>query len=1677
MNLKTNLLALLLLIIGTVALNAQTQTPVAVYTGVCGSQYYRIPAIVTANNGDLLFFNDDRKNNNSDVGRRDNSTDGIDLLVKRLSYNSTNGSYTTSFTSSQNITPNKSQYYYCYGDPAVVVDRESGNVLVLTIGGEGASTNVWYKNKTSFVIKSADNGQTWSSPVQVSLPTITDDYNVTGFFFASGRILQSKVIKKQGASYYRIYSALLYTGNNNGTGPNYNKVFYSDDFGTTWNLLGGTYAQTSADEAKLEELPNGDLILTTRKGGGRYINKFTYTDTATAAGSWGSYGLDYAFTGGCAINGDMLTMTAYRTNDNQEVTLLLQSTATGTPNSNATTTDKNGRYNIKIFYHEIDNNTTAADLTSGWTATTFTLPNTSVFGGYSAMTLQADDKIGVYYEGNTSLCASAGNDFSNLYYIAYTLEQLTGNAYTLTDPNPPVVVVPDVEVPDGIVPIYRWQGIYSDRWSDPLNWTVINAVNNTPLARGMVPPTPDANSNVKIEAPGDNEYNPVLEAPLTIKNLYVAPGAAIGNQYWLRVSEKVYTDVEIPTNQWVRMSMPLRDTYSGDMYTTEQGGVIPTDFFAGATYNPTEGNTGHNRVFPYAIYQRVFSDAVNVMTDDQTGTEVRQLNSSWSVPYNDLAAKYQVAEGFDLWAPSTEATATFRFPSATDEYAYYYSNGNASTRKETVNHAASGTMAYGNSGNGVMDVTLTRASRANGTDGNGVPMYAVGNPSFSYLDIAEFIRVNAYGASHSGNASVVGNITPYVYKYNEDNPGSTGEAGETIYFLDNNKSLYTVNATTVSNTAIPTEGTTPVAADALEKFVAPTRGFRVMAGQAEVSAVEPKLIGNYSTSNFKIAPMRYGTTTALTGGTNTYSYISSLAPNSTGEYTTTLTISLGSTPDEVIMNGFCVSNVLVGKVDPIEQTITVKGGSVVGWQTDNSTWKAPTVTSGTRSTNRLIYAWDGESKSTTAEQIGASGSTRYYTEYASNLSADNDIVFDYTVASDGQIQITCRSGFAIYTIADNNATVSGVSSRDYPLSYMTVNYTGTSETSYHYPLTFNVYESFSATTTRTTTEDSYICPEMFGTYKYKIGTKSGANSDVPASNTEHSFSILPIEGAYDVVRITDFYAGTNTDYSHDGILGYITPSGSTYTLTIPSAQVVAYGLTGQFSQYRTLYKRKNGEGGRSADPNILTWNADEKVLIMEKRGTSYDQFQISGYDANGNSYLAEGLSVTIQEEGPAEPSGPTATEINAVSIQKNLLLYNNDYYLSVNASGTQNAVNNQTNALNNNDCYFQLESAAYSKYYIKNSNGWYLTVTTSGSGNSMKATTSWVQTSSNATSLNVDVQSDGFYVRYSTTNSKNFYFNINKNNLQLQASTTSPGTISLWKFYEVTSGSTSGGSTTVTALPQTAPYSGGSSTTDPTVGQFEVGSNYEAINLKFTPAMFNANPGNTPSASSAPRKTAAQGSTMASVTLKDGNRTANTLITRRENGHNGYNAFEDASLIDVNDNAKSIATLAGNQMVAVNTLGDTTAVQLVLNNANGNVALTFDNLAALGSNARLFDATTGSETPLDANHQELTVNMTVNDSPLRYSIIWDVVSGTEEVELPMTDGDLWFKALSTAKGTIKVVSSENMASVRLYDSTGKLVGSKVNAQNETMFEYLLSGIYVVEVSNGSETQSMKVNVK
>ncbi len=81
--------------------------------------------------------------------------------------------------------------------------------------------------------------------------------------------------------YYCVYTVLCTRSGN--------RILYSDEFGQTWKVLGRDLAEAApyGDEAKIEELPDGNVLLSSRAMGGRHINIYTYEDKKTATGSWG----------------------------------------------------------------------------------------------------------------------------------------------------------------------------------------------------------------------------------------------------------------------------------------------------------------------------------------------------------------------------------------------------------------------------------------------------------------------------------------------------------------------------------------------------------------------------------------------------------------------------------------------------------------------------------------------------------------------------------------------------------------------------------------------------------------------------------------------------------------------------------------------------------------------------------------------------------------------------------------------------------------------------------------------------------------------------------------------------------------------------------------------------------------------------------------------------------------------------------------------------------------------------------------------------------------------------------------------------------------------------------------------------------------------------------------------
>lgn len=313
-----------------------------------------------------------------------------------------------------------------YGDPAIVADCENDNdVLVISVTGNTIYAYATRENPNRIARHySHDGGLTWDEPEEITedIYTLFDEGNVVqSMFVGSGKICQSKTVKV--GSHYRLYAALC-------AKPNGNRVIYSDDFGKSWKALGGASALPvpSGDEPKCEELPDGRVLISSRCGGGRYYNIYSFTNTATAEGEWGEQTYSSSSNKGIAIggnstNGEILIVPAVRNEDGAEVYVALQSVPMAA-----------SRSNVGIFYKELaaaDDWQDEASFAGNWDGAYQVSTTTSA---YSTMCLQKDDKIGFFFEENYRYIGKKdghNNDGYDGIYTPISLEQITDKAYSV----------------------------------------------------------------------------------------------------------------------------------------------------------------------------------------------------------------------------------------------------------------------------------------------------------------------------------------------------------------------------------------------------------------------------------------------------------------------------------------------------------------------------------------------------------------------------------------------------------------------------------------------------------------------------------------------------------------------------------------------------------------------------------------------------------------------------------------------------------------------------------------------------------------------------------------------------------------------------------------------------------------------------------------------------------------------------------------------------------------------------------------------------------------------------------------------------------------------------------------------------------------------------------------------
>lgn len=243
-----------LLVFTSMVLNAQTETHtiadgVIVYQDLFnaaeteGVECFRIPAIITAPNGDLIAAIDERIPGCGDL----KFSKDINIVIKRSSDNGK--------TWSDMETVVDLPYGQSASDPSLIVDRDTKEIFMFyNYMDLDKEKDVYYFQ----VVKSSDNGKTWTRPEDITSQIAKEEWHKDFKFITSGRGIQTRNGK------------LLHTMVNLNSGLH---LFASDDHGKSWYLI-DTPIQP-ADESKVIELADGSWMINARvnNAGMRYVHR------------------------------------------------------------------------------------------------------------------------------------------------------------------------------------------------------------------------------------------------------------------------------------------------------------------------------------------------------------------------------------------------------------------------------------------------------------------------------------------------------------------------------------------------------------------------------------------------------------------------------------------------------------------------------------------------------------------------------------------------------------------------------------------------------------------------------------------------------------------------------------------------------------------------------------------------------------------------------------------------------------------------------------------------------------------------------------------------------------------------------------------------------------------------------------------------------------------------------------------------------------------------------------------------------------------------------------------------------------------------------------------------------------------------------------------------------------
>lgn len=321
-----------------------------------GVSCYRIPAIVTAPNGDLIASIDQRVPGCGDL----KWSKDINIIARR--------SLDNGKTWSAIETVVDFPFGQSASDPSMIVDEVTNEIfLFYNFMDLDKEKDVYYLH----VVKSSDNGKTWSQPVDITSQIAKPEWHGDFKFITSGRGIQTSTGK------------LLHCMVNLNSGMH---LFGSDDHGKSWHFIDSPISP--ADESKVVELADGSWMVNARANG----KGMRYVHVSSDQGkTWETRAEEQLVDPGC--NGSIIRYTSIE--DGYKKNRLLFSNANSAK----------GRVNmtVRVSYDEGETWTEGRTIYEGGSA-------------YSSLTILENGDIAVFFEQD---------DYTKNPFVSFSLKWLT----------------------------------------------------------------------------------------------------------------------------------------------------------------------------------------------------------------------------------------------------------------------------------------------------------------------------------------------------------------------------------------------------------------------------------------------------------------------------------------------------------------------------------------------------------------------------------------------------------------------------------------------------------------------------------------------------------------------------------------------------------------------------------------------------------------------------------------------------------------------------------------------------------------------------------------------------------------------------------------------------------------------------------------------------------------------------------------------------------------------------------------------------------------------------------------------------------------------------------------------------------------------------------------------------